>query len=296
MNTESTLSASADESHYVEIDGARIHYLDVGDGDPILFLHGVPASSYVWRNVIPHLLPLGRCIAPDLIGMGKSDKPNIEYTITDHIRYIEKFIETLKLDRITLVMHGWGSVIGFDFAMRHPEKCKGLVFYESYLRPESDEEVSLPYQEQLLAIESEEQVHDLVTNGADFIDKFLPQGMMHVLSKDEMREYRQPYVEKGSGKPLYQYFKDLPKNSQSAATHIIAEYSKKLLTSNLPKLMLYSVPGFITTIATIMWAKKNLLQLEIAEVGEELHYAQESEPALMGETISIWLQAIEQQH
>src|SRR5579872_1683639 len=121
-------------SKFVEIFGSKIHYVEAGSGDPILFLHGIPASCYVWRNVIPHLSSLGRCIAPDLIGMGQSDKPNIEYTISDHIKYIEKFIDALKLRRVTLVMHGWGSVIGFSYAMQHEENCKGLVFYEAYLR------------------------------------------------------------------------------------------------------------------------------------------------------------------
>src|SRR6185312_4320755 len=117
-------------SHYIEIDGSKLHYIKEGTGDPILFLHGIPASSYVWRNIIPYVAPLGCCIAPDLIGFGKSDKPDIAYTIQDHIDYIEKFIQTLQLDNITFVMHGWGSIIGFDYAMRHPDKCKGLVFYE----------------------------------------------------------------------------------------------------------------------------------------------------------------------
>jgi len=119
------------KSHYVELDGTKIHYIHEGIGDPILFLHGIPASNYVWRNIIPHLAGLGSCIAPDLPGFGKSDKPDMTYTITDYIHTLDRLIETLKLDRIVFVMHGWGSVIGFDYAMRHPEKCKGLVFYEA---------------------------------------------------------------------------------------------------------------------------------------------------------------------
>src|ERR1700678_3022884 len=115
-----TSKISADfpyESQYADVYGAKMHYISQGSGNPILFLHGIPASCYVWRNVIPHLTSLGRCITPDLIGMGKSDKPDIEYSVFDQIKYIEKFIETLNLKNITLVMHGWGSVIGFDYAM-----------------------------------------------------------------------------------------------------------------------------------------------------------------------------------
>ena len=295
MSNAEILGKTAFKSHYLDVFGSKIHYLEEGEGDPILLLHGIPTSSYVWRNVLPHLTSLGRCIAPDLIGMGKSDKPDIEYSVTDHIKYIEKFIETLKLDRLTIIMHGFGSIIGFDYAMKHENKCKGLVFYEAHLRTADNEELSLPYQEQILSLQGQESMNDLVTNGASFIDKVLPQGMMHVLTDEEMAKYREPFIEKGSGKPLYQYVQDLQaSNDQSKMNDIIAGYSKKLMKSKLPKLMLYSVPGFTTTIATVMWAKEHLLNLEIVDVGEELHYAQESNPTLMGEAISIWLQGVEQ--
>lgn len=284
------------ESNYIDVYGSRMHYIEQGEGDPILFLHSVPVSSYVWRNVIPHIATLGRCIAPDLIGLGKSDKPNIEYTIDDHIKYINKFIETLKLKRITLVIHGWGSIIGFDYAMKHENNCKGLVFYEAYIRSFNEDDVSLPFQEQmyLLQEQQEDATYDILMNGSEFIDKVLPQAMLRTLSKEEMSHYREPFLINGSEKPLLKYLEELM-HEGSRVNKIIREYSEKLKKSQLPKLMLYSVPGFITTIATVMWAKENLPNLEINEVGEALHYAQESNPVLMGEIISIWLQGIEQQ-
>jgi len=283
------------QSHYVNVLGSQMHYIKEGEGDPILFLHEIPASSYVWRNIIPHLATLGSCIAPDLIGFGKSGKPdNIKYSITDHIHYIDQLIDTLHLKNILLVMHGWGSIIGFDYAMKNPDKCKGLVFYESYLRPMTHEDLSLPYQEQILSWQVENNVTDLIINGTHFIDKVLPQSIMRSLTATELNYYRDPFKMEGSSKPLIQYLNELPNGSnENIANKIITEYSEKLTHSDLPKLMLYSVPGFITTISTIMWAKQNLPNLEMVEVGEELHYAQESNPILMGETISIWLQGIE---
>ncbi len=283
------------QSHYVNVLGSKMHYIEEGEGDPILFLHGIPTSSYVWRNVIPHLSNLGRCIAPDLIGFGKSEKPDIEYTIFDHIKYVEKLIEALKLEHLTIVMHGWGSIIGFDYAMRHENNCKGLVFYEAYLRTLNGVETPLPYQEQILTWQGQENTNapfnapfnDVIQNGAHFIDKVLSQGTMRMLTDQEMNVYREPFKQKGSGKPLCQYLHDLP-------NQLISDYSEKLLTSQLPKLLLYTVPGFITTIATVIWAKDNLPNLEIVDIGEELHYAQESNPTLMGEAISIWLQGVEQ--
>jgi len=282
-------------SKYVEIYGSKMHFVEAGEGDAILFLHGIPTSSYLWRNVIPHLATLGRCIAPDLIGFGQSDKPNIDYTVFDHIKYIEKLIEILNLKNITLVMHGWGSVIGFDYAMRHENNCKGLVFYEAFLRTLNGNDISLPFQEQLITFYDIENASDIVMDGRAFVDKIIPQTVMRTLTEEEMKHYRQPFMQEGAGKPILQYLKELPKgDGTSKVDKLIENYSNKLTKSNLPKLLLYSVPGFITTIATVAWAKDNLPNLEIVDIGEELHLAQESNPQLIGESISVWLQGVEQ--
>ena len=133
---------------YQEVKGAKIHYIDEGKGDPIVFLHGMPACNYLWRNIIPGMAKRARCIAPDLIGMGKSDKPDIAYTIFDHIDYISDFIDSLNLSDITLVLHGWGSIIGFDYAMKNQDKVKGIVFYEAHVRPVTSwDMLSLPVQQ-----------------------------------------------------------------------------------------------------------------------------------------------------
>ncbi len=282
-------------SKYVEVYGSKMHFVEAGTGDAILFLHGIPTSCYLWRNIIPHLSSLGRCVAPDLIGFGQSDKPNIDYSIFDHIKYIEKLIELLGLKNITLIMHGWGSVIGLDYAMRHENNCKGLVFYEAFLRSLNGNDISLPFQEQLISLYDLENIADFVMNGPAFVDKIIPQGVMRTLTEEEMNHYRKPFMQEGAGKSIMQYLKELPKgDGKSKVDQLIADYSKKLTQSKLPKLLLYSVPGFITTIATIAWAKDHLLNLEIVDIGEELHLAQESYPNLFGETISIWLQGVEQ--
>lgn len=282
-------------SNYIDIYHAKMHYLEVGQGDPILFLHGIPTSSYIWRNIMPHLASLGRCIAPDLIGFGHSDKPDIEYSVFDHIKYLEKFIEVLNLKQITLIMHGWGSVIGFDYAMRHEKNCKGLVFYEAFLRSLNGNDVSLPYQAQVSALQDQDHLSAFDANGISYVDKIISQHAMQQLTQEVMSTYREPFAQPGSScKPILQYIKELPMNGQGKVEELIVNYSKKLTKSKLPKLMLYSVPGFITTIATVMWAKEHLPNLEIIEVGEELHLALESYPALIGETISAWLQGIEQ--
>src|SRR5713226_6390445 len=136
MATKQDISADVPyQSNYIEVHGSKLHYIDEGSGDPILFLHGNPTSSYLWRNIIPYLTPLGRCIALDLIGMGKSDKPDIEYQFFDHVKYVDGFIEKIGLRNITLVIHDWGSALGFHYAMRHESNVRGIAFMEAIVMP-----------------------------------------------------------------------------------------------------------------------------------------------------------------
>jgi len=294
MMKERISETKAYPSKYVEIDGSRVHYVEAGSGNPILFLHGVPTSSYVWRNIMPHLSTLGRCIAPDLMGFGKSDKPDIDYTMTDHIRYIGKFIQALNLKKITFVMHGSGSIIGFDYAMSHEDNCLGLVFYEAFLRSLNNQEMSLPLQEQLRNLQDQYDLSDVSQIGSSYVDTLIQQSVMRQLTNTEMEHYREPFLCEGTGKPILQYLKELPTgDGKNAVDKMIAAYTTKLTQSTLPKLMLYSVPGFITTIAAAVWAKEHLPHLEVVEIGEELHLGQETYPEVIGDTISVWLQGIE---
>ena len=177
--------------------------------------------------------------------------------------------------------------MGCNYETRNEKNCKGLVLYEGFLRSMVDENVSLPFEEQLM--------HNPTTNGVQFIDSIMPQMIMRQLSEAELKHYRQPFLQPGTGKPLMQYLKELPRgDGKSEIDKIISQYTAKLEKSPLPKLLLYSIPGFITTMATAMWAKEHLPNLEVIDVGEELHLGQESSPDLIGESISIWLQGVEQ--
>lgn len=285
---------------FAEVLGSRMQYLEMGEGDPILLLHGIPGSSYVWRNLMPVLAPLGRCLALDFIGMGQSDRPSVDYTIEDHIRYVQHFIEIMRLEKVTLVMHGFGSLPGLAYALSHSKNCKGLVFYESFLRPLQDQDLSLPLQEHLqeLAALSLDQAK-VLASGSAYIDKFLALALMQNLSAAEIEQHRSPYPQnKGPDKVLLQYWQALAKSSASSESKVdvlLEQYSNALTQSALPKLLLYSLPGFMTTMATISWAKKNCPRLEIGDLGEELHFAQEGEPRLMAQLISTWLQSVEQE-
>lgn len=269
MANESISEKLTYPANFIEVQGSKMHYIEEGSGDVILFLHGIPTSCYVWRNVIPYLSSLGRCIAPDLIGFGRSDKPDINYSVADHINYIEKFIEALNLRNITLVMHGFGSIIGLDYAMRHENNCKGLVFYEAFLRSMNGENISLPFQEQLVELQDLDSASSLMFNSSEFVDKIISQNVMRQLTEEEMQNYREPFTREGTSRPILQYLRELPVGKgKNKVDELIEAYSEKLTHSNLPKLLLYSIPGFITTIATVMWAKEHLSHLEIAEIGK----------------------------
>lgn len=278
---------------FLSIDDAKIHYLEDGEGDPILFLHSIPFNAHVWRKVFPSLNSLGRCIAPDLVGFGGSVSRNIEFTLLDHMKYIDKFIDALSLKNIVFVLHGWGSIIGLDYALRHPKKCKGIVFYESFLRSFSGEDVSLPFQEQIVSLTQQNLSSN--SDAISFIEKLIPQMSIKSFAPQDIAIYTEPYKKEQTMKPILQYIQEMPKgDGKSEVDKMIANYSMQLTHLDVPKLLLYSIPGFITTMETVVWAKDNIPNIEVTDIGEGLHLAPETAAELMGETISVWLQAINQ--
>ena len=175
-------------------------YVDVGAGDPVVFLHGNPTSSYLWRNVIPHVQPASRCLAPDLVGMGDSGKaPDGSYRFVDHARYLDAWFEAMGLSRVTLVVHDWGSALGFHWARRHPERVRGVVYMEALVRPVAwDEwpEVARKVFQAMRSPAGEEMV--LVKNL--FVERILPLSVLRGLTDAEMAVYRRPYLEPGESR------------------------------------------------------------------------------------------------
>lgn len=277
---------------YVSVKGSKIHYVEMGlsDADPILFLHGIPTSSYVWRHVMPTLSKKARCIAPDLIGMGQSDKPNIAYRVFDHIAYIEAFIDALQLKNITLVLHGWGSVIGLDYARRHEHNIKAIACYESHLQPITDwSQLSLPVQQLATLLNRSEASYRAVMQRNYFIEKVLPNSLLSELSDEAMQTYRAPFTTEDSRKPIWQYLQDLPLGKGPAdVVALIKQYADWLQRTEIPKLILYAMPGFATTIETVAWAKKSFPNTQVETLGNALHLAQESSPAIFSEILGNW--------
>jgi haloalkane dehalogenase len=233
------------EAHYIDVFGSRMHYLDEGAGETILLLHGNPTWSYLWRNIIPHLSPHARCIAPDLIGYGRSDKPDIEYRWFDHARYLEEFIAQMGLKNITLVLHDQGSGLGFHYAMRHQNNIRAIAFFEAIVRPYPWDEFSTPdFREIFRKFRSGGiggEGWKLIVDQNFFIEVLLPQAAGRPLTAQEMNYYREPFIEPRSRLPVWRFPRETPIGGEPADVWTaVSEYSRRLQDSELPKLMLYA--------------------------------------------------------
>ena len=278
------------ESNYIEVDGSKIHYVDVGEGDPIIFLHGNPTSSYLWRNIIPYLSANARCIAPDLIGMGKSDKPDIEYTFFEHVNYIEGFIKALNLKNVTLVIHDWGSGIGFQYAMNHQDNIKGIAFMEAFVQVWDSYE-SMPPQGQMIfkQMRKPDIGWNMVVKQNAFVEQILPSATGRALTDTEMDHYRAPFLEESSRKPVWKWPNEVSIGGEpSETTTAINAYNQKLQKSTLPKLMLTVTPGFLLGPDRAQWCIDNLTNLETQHLGPGSHFMQEQYPHEIGDAISDW--------
>jgi len=282
------------ESYYLEVEGSKLHYIEMGEGNPILFLHGNPTSSYLWRNIIPHVTPLGRCIALDLIGMGKSDKPDIEYRFFDHVKYVEGFIRAMELQDITLVLTDWGSALGFHYASRHDDNVKGMAFMEAILKPVASwEEMDEGSRQMFQALRTPGLGWDLVVNQNIFVEQALPGSIVRPLTEAEMTHYREPFTDPASRKPIWRWPNEIPIAGEPAdVVEAVEAYNRWLKTTELPKLLLYATQGAVTTASEVEWCKQHLKNLTVADVGQGIHYLQEDNPHRIGSELASWYQTL----
>jgi len=281
------------ESKYQEVLGSQMHYVEEGEGEPFLLLHGNPTSSYLWRNIIPHLSGLGRVVVPDLVGMGRSDKPDIAYRFEDHARYLDGFIESLDLKNITLVIHDWGSGLGFHYAARNPDNIKAIAFMEAVVNTmewdEIPEEHKLPFK----LFRAPVTGWFMISVMNVFVNKFLPQMIVRKLSPGEMEAYRAPFPTVASRKPIRQWPREIPFSGTPADVYeIVRDYRRWLEETELPKLMFHASPGAIITPKVAESLKAELKNLEAIDLGEGLHYLQEDHPHAIGEGIANWYQGL----
>ncbi len=281
------------ESKYLEVKGSKIHYIDEGEGDPILFLHGNPTSSYLWRNVVPYMTGKGRCIALDHIGMGKSDKPNITYGFTSTSEYLEEFIDKLGLQNITLVIHDWGSIMGFHYANTHRDRIKAIAFMEGLIHEPRLETMPMSVRIGMTMMRSKLIGPFLVKRMNIFIKKMLPDLIKRKLTKEEFDYYAAPYPTYESREPLLKWpldvpFKGIPKESAIK----VESYSKWLKENELPKLCLYVTPGVGFQAPELEVVKNEFKNTKIKYLGEGLHFIQEDYPHEIGEEIATWYDEI----
>ncbi|MEX0785754.1 MAG: haloalkane dehalogenase [Dehalococcoidia bacterium] len=277
------------ESKFVEVGGSRMHYVEEGEGDPILFLHGNPTSSYLWRNIIPYAAGVGRAIAPDLIGMGKSDKPDLEYRFVDHARYVDGFIEALGLRNITFVVHDWGSALGFHYARRNEANVKGLAFMEAIVRPMTWDDWPELARGVFQGFRTPDTGWDMVAVRNMFIENVLPGSVVRTMTDEEMDHYREPFPTPESRKPVWRWPNEIPIEGEPAdVTEIAAQYWAWLQQSQMPKLLFSAKPGALIPDTVVPELQQALPKLTVVDIGPGVHYVQEDNPHTIGEELAAW--------
>jgi len=286
---------SAERPHtkqYVEVHGRKMAYLEAGSGDPIVFLHGNPTSSYLWRNVMPHLEQTGRCIAPDLIGMGDSQKLDDSgpdsYRFVEHRHYLDGLLDALGVDsNVTFAIHDWGSALGFDWANRHRDSIKGIAYMEAIVRPVTWDdwpEAAVSLFQNFRSPQGE----TMVLEKNIFVENVLPASVIRNLADAEKTEYRRPYLGAGeSRRPTLTWPREIPLEGEPAdVTEIVQNYADWLSVSDVPKLFINANPGTILIGAQREFCRGWPNQTEVTVAGR--HFIQEDSPDEIGAAIANW--------
>ena len=293
METSALSAEFTYEPRYIMVHGSRVHYVESGSGDPFLFLHGNPTSSYLWRNVIPHLTSHGRCIAMDLIGMGRSDKPNIEYRFVDHARYVDGFIEQMGLRNITLVIHDWGSALGFHYAMRNEKNVKGIAFMEAILKTSTWEDFPPGFRMGFKLFRTPLVGWLMIAGLNIFVEKILPKATVRKLTKEEMDRYRAPLRRMQDRTPVWRWPNEIPIEGRPAdVAEIVDAYNRWLQGTDMPKLLFFAHPGGIIAAPMVAWCRQHLKNLATVDIGKGIHYLQEDNPHLIGRELAKWYEKL----
>ena len=284
------------EKKRASVKGLDMAYVETGSGDPIVFQHGNPTSSYLWRNVIPHVEGLGRCIAPDLIGMGDSEKlpdsgPD-RYTFVEHREYFDALLEqTGVTENVTFVIHDWGSALGFDWANRHRDRVKGIAYMEAIVMPLSWELWPDAATQIFRGLRSPAG-EDMVIENNVFVERVLPGSVIREMTDAEMEVYRRPFREKGEDRrPTLTWPRQIPLDGEPAdVVKIAADYAEWLSKSDVPKFFVNAEPGAILTGEQREFCRSWSNQTEVTVPGN--HFLQEDSPDEIGQAIADWLKGL----
>jgi haloalkane dehalogenase len=271
--------------------GAEMSFVDVGQGRPIVFLHGNPTSSYLWRNVIPHAADLGRCLAPDLVGMGQSSPLRGEGGFTQHARYLEAWFDALDLRDVVLVLHDWGSALGFDWARRHADRVRGIAYMEALVQPRLWSDFVHGRDAIFRALRSE-RGETMALDDNFFVETVLPRSVQRALSAEEMEAYRKPFAERESRRVTLQFARELP--IEGEPPHVVAvveAYARWLAKSPVPKLFVNTEPGALLTGRAREFCRAWPNQREVTVAGS--HYVQEDSPQMIGQALRSFVQELD---
>lgn len=276
----------------IQCAGVELSYVDTGANSgaaPVVFLHGNPTCAYLWRNVIPHLEPLARCLAPDLVGMGDSGKtPDGSYRFVDHRRHLDAWFDAVIPEGpVTLVIHDWGSALGFHWAFRNQDRIKGLAYMEALVRPLTWEEWPEAARRVFQGFRSPAGEEMVLTNNV-FVERVLPGSTLNGVSEEAMEVYRRPYQEPGeSRRPTLSWPRDIPIDGEPPdVVAIVDEYATWLSRSDVPKLFINAEPGAILTGAQREFCRAWPNQQEVTVPG--VHFIQEDSPDEVGTAIAEW--------
>lgn len=277
--------------------GLEMAYRVAGKGDPIVLLHGNPTSSHLWRHVIPELSGLGRCIAPDLIGMGDSQKIHpsgpMTYRFTEHRRFLDALLDILGVDEnVVLVLHDWGSGLGFDWAYRHPERVKGIAYMEAIVAPVPSWDAWPESARSIFQAMRSEAGEEIVLEKNVFVERILPASVLDPISDEDMAVYRAPYLEPGeSRRPTLTWPRQLPIAGEPADVHeIVGAYSAWFRETEIPKLLVAGDPGMLISGSVLELCRTFKNQTEVAVRG--LHFLQEDSGPEIGRAIRDWLSTL----
>jgi len=260
----------------------------------VVFLHGNPTSSYIWRNIIPLVAPVGHCIAPDLIGFGQSGKPDIEYRFFDHVRYLDGFLDKAGISSAYIVAQDWGTALAFHLAARRPDFVRALAFME-FIRPMptwADFHSS--------AVETFKQFRTpgvgekMILDENAFVERVLAGATVRKLTEEEMAVYRAPFSTRESRRPTWRFPNDLPIAGQPADVYsVIEEAHRALARSSYPKLLFAGDPGALVSPALAESFASGLKSCRVVHIGPGIHYLQEDNPKAIGSTVHDWLTELE---
>jgi len=281
---------------YIDVLGKQIAYVEMGEGDPIIFQHGNPTSSYLWRNIMPQLQSLGRCIAMDLIGMGDSekleDKGNMTYSYDTHKKYFDGFLDAIGVEsNATLVIHDWGSALGFDWANDYPQRVKAICYMEGIVQSMEWEDWNEDAKGIFQGFRSPAG-EEMILEKNLFIEAVLPGSILRKLSDAEMNEYRRPFNDKKSRRPTLDWPRQIPlENDPPEICRIVDSYSQWMAENNIPKLFINAEPGAILIGKQREFCRTWKNQKEVTVKGS--HFIQEDSPNEIGNAIFDWLKGID---